>query len=131
MLFLDHNQELIGLLHPLNPHGLKGGAAWVIGLKLTFWVNWVLALVNAIPAFPLDGGRAAQSIVRHWFNHRTAGQVVSYFGKYAISTVLCIMAAVSWDDSLTNFLVSARLGGIRVAGHRAVFRCQAGDGPAR
>ena len=104
VLFLDHDQELIGLLHPLNPRGLAHGAAWVSGLKLTFWVNWVLFLVNAIPAFPLDGGRAAQSIVRHWFNHRTAGQVVSYFGKYAVATVLCIMAAAGFESELTQVL---------------------------
>jgi stage IV sporulation protein FB len=27
-------------------------------LKLTFWSNWVLFLVNILPALPLDGGRA-------------------------------------------------------------------------
>ena len=82
VLFLDHEQELIGLLHPLNPTAVRRRGDWAVGLKLTFWANWVLVLVNVIPAFPLDGGRAAQSIVRYWFNHRTAGQVVSWIGKY-------------------------------------------------
>jgi Zn-dependent protease len=31
---------------------------------LTFWLNWVLLLINLIPIFPLDGGRMLQS----WLN---------------------------------------------------------------
>ena len=32
-------------------------------LALTVWVNWFLLLVNLIPAFPFDGGRALRSLL--------------------------------------------------------------------
>lgn len=30
---------------------------------LTFWVNWVLLLVNLLPVYPLDGGRMVQAVL--------------------------------------------------------------------
>jgi stage IV sporulation protein FB len=103
ILTLDHEQELLGLLHPLSPHGLRGGAAWFVGLKLTFWVNWVLVLINTIPASPLDGGRVMRSLLRHWLDYRTAGQVVTWAGKLA-ALLLCIMAWPDWEQAPTNLL---------------------------
>jgi Zn-dependent protease len=95
ILWVDQDQELLGLLHPLNPHVLLSGRGWVVALKLTFWVNWVLVLVNAIPAFPLDGGHILRSLLQRWLNYRTAGQVVTWSGKLS-AAVLCIMAWMSW-----------------------------------
>lgn len=51
--------SLLGLLHPLAPRNLIDGPA--VLLKLTFWINWVLLLVNLLPAFPFDGGRALRA----------------------------------------------------------------------
>ena len=46
------------LLSPLGPQGLLDPAEfWRLLLKLTFWCNWLLFLVNMLPALPLDAGR--------------------------------------------------------------------------
>jgi len=101
MLMLSREQELVGLWNPLDPHGLSSGGSLVVALKLTFWVNWLLVLVNLIPAFPLDGGRVLRSLLRRWLDYRTAGQVVTWSGK-VVATLLCIMAWPSWEESSSS-----------------------------
>jgi len=51
------------LLHPLQPANLTEGSTWAVGVKLFFWINWLLVLINLVPAFPLDGGRALRAMV--------------------------------------------------------------------
>ncbi|HTU25014.1 MAG TPA: M50 family metallopeptidase [Pirellulales bacterium] len=102
-LILSRDQELVGLWNPLNPIGLREGGTLVEALKLTFWINWLLVLVNMIPAFPLDGGRILRSLLRRWLDHRTAGQVVTWSGKFA-AALLCMMAWVSSEESPTSLL---------------------------
>src|SRR5262249_3880126 len=40
------------------PYGL-----WLVQLSRFFWVNWMLFLLNLVPAFPLDGGRMLQAFL--------------------------------------------------------------------
>jgi len=60
VLALD-TQNFLGLLNPLAPLNLTAGSASAVALKFTFWINWVLLLVNLIPAAPFDGGRAIRA----------------------------------------------------------------------
>jgi Zn-dependent protease len=46
------------LLSPLGPHNFLAGGFGQTILKLAFWSNWLLFLVNILPALPLDAGRA-------------------------------------------------------------------------
>jgi len=56
-----------GLLNPLAPADVATGSFVEVGVKLTFWINWSLLLVNLIPAFPLDGAYALRSaILERW-----------------------------------------------------------------
>jgi Zn-dependent protease len=102
-LILSRDHELVGLWHPLDPHGLRTGGSLVVALKLTFWVNWLLVLINMIPAFPLDGGRILRSLLRRWLDYRTAGQVVTWAGKFA-AFLLCMLAWYWWDEPTSSLL---------------------------
>lgn len=62
--------EVVALLNPLAPAALTSGVGSLILLKLVFWVNWVLAIVNLIPAYPFDGGRALRAAISGmWREH--------------------------------------------------------------
>jgi Zn-dependent protease len=61
-LVLSGGESVVGLLHPFSPKDiLEVGPPLILGLKLTLWVNWLLVLLNLIPAFPFDGGRALRA----------------------------------------------------------------------
>lgn len=52
-----------GLLNPLIPADLATGTILQVVVKLTFWINWALLLINLIPAFPLDAAFAMRSLI--------------------------------------------------------------------
>lgn len=62
--------NVLRLLHPLSPRLLFEESTAVNGLTfstilgLTCWINWLLVLVNLIPAFPFDGGRACKAFLQ-------------------------------------------------------------------
>jgi len=55
-----------------------------------YWINWVLAGFNMIPAFPLDGGRVLRSLLWRWKGNiwqatRIASAIGSGFGVLLIA----------------------------------------------
>lgn len=62
-LALHDDVRILGLLNPFSPTEILVGSPLIVGLKLTFWINWFLLLVNLLPAFPFDGGRALRCMI--------------------------------------------------------------------
>ncbi len=79
------------LLNPLSPEGAIDGT--LIALKLLFWINWLLALLNLLPAFPFDGGRALRAAIL-WrapqLGRRVASRRVTVAARLTASALLVI-----------------------------------------
>jgi len=78
--------DMFTLLYPLAPMPTVTGSPWDAALKLFFWVNWLLVLVNLIPAYPFDGGRAARaglSMLWQRGGRRTADALVTRVAQFS------------------------------------------------
>jgi stage IV sporulation protein FB len=100
---LFRETDLLALLrNPLHPHGLIDGVPWMVVLKMTCWVNWLLVVINLLPAPPFDGGRAMRAILWPAFGYRMAGLAVSRIARFT-ALGLCLLAWLMddmWSDSL-------------------------------
>ena len=83
--------SVIGLLHPFAPANLLQGPAWQVGLQLAFWINWMLALVNLLPADPMDCARILRSLLWPVFGYRRAVHVAATVAKVT-AVMLCVAA---------------------------------------
>jgi stage IV sporulation protein FB len=84
------------LLHPVSPAGMTLGPVWIVALKIAFWINWALLLVNMIPAPPLDAGRALRAVLWPVMGHRGASRTLSRCGMLT-ALVLCLIAVLLYD----------------------------------
>lgn len=97
--------NLLGLLHPLSPEAVIEGPMWLVALKLTFWLNWLLVLVNLLPVFPLDGGRVLRALLWPAVGYRRAVLAVTWGAK--VTAVAMCMAAWMLGDYFPQALVPA------------------------
>lgn len=82
---------------------LKQPALWVVLLARLFWVNWLLLLLNLLPAFPLDGGRLLLCVLWPRVGYRQAMLAAIFVGF----TVMILVIAGSIAKESTLFLLLA------------------------
>jgi len=88
-------EPLVGLLKPLEPEAILVGPPWLVAVKLTLWINWVLLLTNVfLPASPFDGGRILRAVLWHLFDYRTAVASVMVLAR-VVAGMLCLAAVLS------------------------------------
>lgn len=87
-----------GLLFPLlEPLNLTTGIWAAKVMKLTFWINWLLFLVNLLPAFPFDGGRALRAgLTLAWpdWSRRASSLTATLFARSAAGVLIIVAFAV-------------------------------------
>ncbi len=71
---------------------------WIVWMNRTFWLSWILLLLNMIPAFPLDGGQLLQGFVWGRRDFRTGVTVAAYTGY--VCSALMLIASISANESM-------------------------------
>lgn len=96
------------LLNPISPQGLLTGTAWLVALKLTFWINWTLALLNLLPARPFDGGQVMLAISNWFYPHASRRRIERFVSRVGVCTGFgLLLAAIFVRDFTTAGLVPA------------------------
>jgi hypothetical protein len=79
------------LVHPLAPVEMTEGIGPLVVAKLALWLNWVLVLVNLLPAFPFDGGVMLRSLLWKSKGYYTSVLIVALVAKL-VAIVLAVAA---------------------------------------
>lgn len=101
-LLVGPSGDLSGLLNPLAPAQLTDGSVTVRAVKLAFWINWTLLLLNLLPVFPFDGGGALRAaMLAKWpeMGRRGASWVVASLAKAAVIGAAVLIFVLPFDDS--------------------------------
>lgn len=99
------NAQLLGLLNPFaTPQNLvePGGTA-IIAAKLTLWLNWILMLLNLLPAYPFDGGPILRAMLWPALGRRTA-RIVTARVAIGVAFLLCLASLVTVAGELQTHI---------------------------
>lgn len=108
IVWCDTYSVLPDLLHPFAPASLfengAGSTGWnlTVIVKLTFWVNWILMLVNLVPVFPFDGDRIARALLLIWRPATSPSQVAMTMTWVTRLSSLLLCAAAYWAHQEWN-----------------------------
>jgi len=65
-------QPILPLFQPLHLPSHSPTLTFAGTLSMIAWINWLIVLINLLPAYPLDGARALRAILRPHFGFRSA-----------------------------------------------------------
>ncbi len=88
--YLD-SRELGSLLNPFQIPAAAEHFSWLIFLRLTFWLNWIVLVANLLPAPPLDAARICRAVVRPTLGQRLAAVITARAAK-GTAVGLCVLA---------------------------------------
>ncbi len=107
---ISNPSSLSGMFQLLTPDILDGRPSHKIGfseiVRLTGWINWWLLVVNSIPVFPFDGGRALASflqVVMPRMSHERAVASVATFAR--LVALALFLVAFLLRDALPHAMV--------------------------
>ncbi len=94
------------------------------------WINWLLALFNLIPAFPLDGGRVLRAALWHFQKDltratRTASRIGSAFGILLMALGIFRLFFGDFISAIWYFLIGMFLRNASQASYEQVLLQQA------
>ena len=92
-LLIVEQSNLANLFNPLLPPVNVEGLTWLNACEWLFWTNWLLFLVNCLPALPFDGGRGMRAILWMHYEFRT-GVVLS--ARVAQATAFVLWGVAAW-----------------------------------
>jgi Zn-dependent protease len=100
LLMIVFHQPLTPLLNPLAPPmGKDELLSWQAGFAWAFWINWLLVLVNLLPAYPLDGGRVLRALLWATTRHSYRESAVLTARVAKLTAVALWIAAWFVNDS--------------------------------
>jgi stage IV sporulation protein FB len=90
------NVQLLGLLNPFaTPKDLvEPGGTGIIAAKLTLWLNWILMLLNLLPAYPFDGGPILRAMLWPALGRRTA-RIVTARVAMGVAFLFCLASLLT------------------------------------
>jgi Zn-dependent protease len=105
-------KELGGMVRFVPP-GTVAEAGWFDLLRWTFWINWLLASVNLLPAFPWDGGRFLRSLIWPKRDYRTSvvwvARLAMLMAVALVTIGLCLAAGWPHASQDSSFAALALL----------------------
>ena len=101
VLAIAGDRQLLGLLNPLAtpPDLVEPGSRWLVAAKLTLWLNWILMLLNLLPAYPFDGGPVLRAILWPALGRRSA-RIVTARVAMVLAGLICIAGLVTVGSNL-------------------------------
>ena len=101
-------------MNPLSPPLMPDHWGPLDLVLWAFWMNFGLAIVNLLPAFPLDGARLLRSLIWQSLGYRTAVAYVATIAQFVAATtwVVALLLHASEDASLKHCVMPLMLFGV-------------------